>query len=266
MKSSSRSGQVVVEYILIAAIIVGIIVGVFWRILEQKMGEIQQVMEEKLTAIIAQDEVVRGLPLGWFGFDTPDTSNVRFLSDGAEESPPDAENGGGDTPDDSGSPDGGAGSPPVVKNLPKTSGPRGGNPPSPPSSGRPPDPERRDSSDSNSAEDDKANAPKPRNKDPQADQPARRPNPESDQSLGGEFSGDEELDEPPGKEEKDKKKKLQGGGAGDQQRFLFGREVKEERSGCEDADFFMLIKIFAFVGILLLVASVLVTARGQKGK
>ncbi|NCN26141.1 hypothetical protein GW915_01075 [bacterium] len=267
---ASRSGQVVVEYILMITVIVSVIMGVFWSVLDKQVNQMKTNLQDELQQVISQNEI--GIPVAWFGLDRPATENVRFQPGGSgeeadgdpgqEEEEDDEEN---DKTGDAG--DGAGPNAPGLSSSPPSGGGRKGraSPPSPPSN-----PPPRSSAGGGSAPDGEQagrQAQRARNDSSDGDPKVSVKGDEAE--LGGGVSSDRQ---PPkegadGEGAKDGGKKAGGGEsiANQGQRFLFGRGAEAEGGDCEDIDMFTLLKLGAVVAIILLLFAVMVTAKGQKG-
>lgn len=59
-----RSGQAATEYLILASLSVGIILGVLYPLIQERMNRIQGRLSEQVTSVVAQRQL--GIPICWF--------------------------------------------------------------------------------------------------------------------------------------------------------------------------------------------------------
>lgn len=267
----SRSGQAMVEYILMTLMIVSVIVGVLAGVVKPYLDQMQAHIEARASKVVAQDEL--GIPLEWFlgsakSFNDVDKKLAGAGKDVSDQAGGNGDAGGGSGKDagqsaggggDAGGPGGrggrgggGGGGPGVTsptgsdKTLGRAGsggsgrGGAGGDGSDGGDSGSKKRKKSGGSSDSGSVESSETKTPDAKVEDEK----------NSQEEGGGKGAEDEESS---------------GGGVrGPKKDFGRDGEVRQGR-GCAEMDMFTLLKIGAVLAILLLGAAVLVTAKGQKG-
>jgi len=254
-RRASRSGQGVVEYILIAAIVVGIVYGLFEGIFKPQVERMQNRIKEESTAVLRQRPL--GIPIAWFGFNQPDFDAVSAQLTGGPQggSGGDGEGGsgsrGGDRGDDGGEGggrdggggDGGGSGPRRPTDNSSGLGPAGGG----------------GGTSTAANEDDEGEAAKKGGRRGRAGG--------GDQEEGEAASGStSSAAENAGEESAENGEKKSGDGEGPPARAKRADQVREEQGGnCSNFNVFTLLKVAAIIAIFLLLAAVFVTGRGQKG-
>ncbi len=261
-----KRGQGVVEYLLLAALIAGVLFGVLYPIFSRNFEEIQTSIRDNTTAVLAQREL--GTPLGWFfgsgSGDDFDSAGNRLQAGRDAAGRPLAEGAGGTDPsgqDGDGDGDGaGPGSGNAPTDSPAGSGGNAGqgrnSDGSNAASGRG---SSRGSSGENSEEESEAGTA----------EAARLQEGGSGPGGGGSGSGDDETERRRRQESESEaggEEAPEGGSGASGVRRLqteSGREAARDQ-GCRDIDILTLIKIAAILGLLVLGGAIALGSRKKE--
>lgn len=250
-RASSRSGQVMIEYILMIAMILGVILGVMSAVFKPYMEKIQKDIEARSSAVMAQDQL--GIPLEWFLGNPKSFDDVDQKLAKAQRNVGSGGGRGGPSANNSNDPKGGGSG---GKSGPSdTAGPGG-----------------RNSTLGNTA-DSKSSSGAGGGGTEGSEQGFKNKNKKSESSSGSSSSPSDDLKTEAQKKEEEKNDKNKEGGpqevdSSDSFRVkkeLVRQEQDRQSGGCREMNLFTLVKLAALIALVLLGGAVLVTTKGQKG-
>ncbi|MBS1984967.1 MAG: hypothetical protein JST16_12430 [Bdellovibrionales bacterium] len=251
--TSRRSGQVMIEYILMTVIIAGSIVGVMMGVIRPYMDKIQKNIADQTSAVVAQEKL--GIPVAWFFGDPKKYEGIDSKLSGANNNfKPDTSKGGGPNGPGSGGPgNGGPGN---------GGGPNGGPNGKDAGSGLGKTADSRGAGSSNNA----LSAEEKKNKATKAGGKANAPLDDLDTKKTDEAKKDKKEDPKDPTAGPSDEEDTASGEALAQKKKAAAREEESRGGGsCRDMDLFTLVKLGALIAIVLLGGAVAVTTKGQKG-